>query len=127
MGISEIQLPVDVAAAAAARSWLADVLTAQPAELVERARLMVSELATNVVRHAGQGERDRLTVTADVDPKRVHVRVCDDGPGFQPDPTPPSAGQLGGWGLVVVDQLSDGWGVSLDGRCCVWFEIARGA
>jgi hypothetical protein len=30
-----------------------------------------------------------------------------------------------GWGLALVDRLSDRWGVSREDSTCVWFEIDR--
>ena len=55
----------------------------------------------------------------------MRVRVCDTGEGFQvsrPSRRPPGAG---GYGLVLLERLSDRWGVNRNGGFCVWFEVRR--
>jgi hypothetical protein len=52
------------------------------------------------------------------------VQVDDDGPGFTPPAAPPPEDADAGWGLFLVEQLADSWGVGEDGRG-VWFEIDR--
>jgi hypothetical protein len=56
----------------------------------------------------------------------VVVAVADEGPGFTWHPTSPPAGnESGGWGLFLVDQIADRWGVECTtSGSCVWFEIA---
>ena len=89
--------------------------------------LLVSELATNSVRHAGCGDADELSLEAKVEPDRVRVRMFDPGSGFdEHTPAPPATGSEGGYGLVLLDRLSDRWGIQRDGRFSVWFEIGRG-
>ena len=89
--------------------------------------LIVSELATNSVRHASCDERDELAMEADVRDDRVRVRVWDHGDGFDaasPGISPQE--QAGGWGLVLLDLLADAWGVQRGKPFCVWFELERG-
>jgi len=63
-----------------ARRLLADWLAPAFAEgTVAKARLMVSELVTNAVRH-GHGT---ITLRADLCQDRLRVEVADEGPGFQ--------------------------------------------
>ena len=87
-------------------------------------QLIVSELATNSVRHAGC---DEVMVEAAVEQECVRVRMCDDGDGFEErhPPGPPSPGASGGFGLVLLERLSDRWGVQREDEFCVWFEVAR--
>jgi len=88
--------------------------------------LLVSELATNSVRHAGCGEADELSMEAEVEADRVRVSLFDPGAGFeQHTPAPPASGGSGGYGLVLLDRLSDRWGVQRDGAFSVWFEVQR--
>lgn len=89
--------------------------------------LLVSELVNNVVRHTGNG--DRITASdmrVRMYPDRVRVEVRDQGPGFEPlvrdrDNEDPGVG----WGLFLVDELADEWGVESGVQNCVWFELSR--
>lgn len=88
--------------------------------------LIVSELATNSVRHAGCGAADELSVEADVRPDRVRVRMIDPGEGFDAhQPSPPASGSAGGYGLILLDRLADRWGVQRENGFAVWFEVQR--
>lgn len=99
-------------ASATAREWgLAD--------LVDTIELLVSELVTNAVCHAGSHGELRLAELDD----GVHVGVTDastDSPAVPlVDPTVAS-----GRGLLLVRELSDAWGIDRrdDGKV-VWFEL----
>ena len=88
--------------------------------------LIVSELATNSVRHAGCGDADELSVEADVRPDRVRVLLSDPGEGFDAhEPSPPISGSAGGYGLILLDRLADRWGVQRENGFAVWFEVQR--
>lgn len=88
--------------------------------------LLVSELVTNVVRHTS-GERSiaasdmRVRMYAD----RVRIEVRDDGPGFAPTRRGDDEDPGAGWGLFLVDELADDWGIDSGVQNCVWFELAR--
>ena len=85
------------------------------------ATLCLSELVTNAVQHPGAGGELELTLA--LDEERLRVEVADSGMGFNPGP--PTEGDERGWGLFIVDNLADGWGVE-PGECTVvWFEIER--
>lgn len=88
--------------------------------------LLVSELVTNVVQHTPPAHSlaaadMRVRVYSD----RVRIEVRDDGPGFRPRAR--TAGQdIGsGWGLHLVGELSDRWGIEPGVQNCVWFEMGR--
>jgi anti-sigma regulatory factor (Ser/Thr protein kinase) len=92
-------------------------------------RLLVSELVTNCVKHARTGPEESIVLAVDIGDSRVRVTVSDDGPGFEPPAAPPTeqAAEAGsGWGLFLVDQLSEDWGVERAGGASVWFELDRG-
>jgi anti-sigma regulatory factor (Ser/Thr protein kinase) len=100
-------------------SWLGP----QAAEDVE---LLVTELATNGVKHARTAEGNRITLHAKVGPDGLRIEVRDRGRVFErPRPAQPS--ELGGWGLQLVEGLADRWGVEREPSTTVWFEIARAA
>lgn len=97
---------------------------AVPASAREDLLLLVSELVTNAVRHAGVGPERTLRVELERWPRHVRVEVAHPGPAFEPDIAPPSPDATGGWGLVLVDRIADRWGiVSRTGRTYVWFEL----
>jgi anti-sigma regulatory factor (Ser/Thr protein kinase) len=89
--------------------------------------VLLSELVTNAVRHAGADEHATVIVHLAIAPDVLRVEVCDQGPGFEPPAiTRPRVG-VGGSGLLLVDQLSSSWGVAADDGTCVWFERALAA
>jgi hypothetical protein len=57
----------------------------------------------------------------------LRIEVSDSGPGFDPVSTRPDPGgnDPGGWGLWLVDQLTDRWGVDLSHSARVWMEFDR--
>jgi anti-sigma regulatory factor (Ser/Thr protein kinase) len=93
------------------------------AELRDEVHLLVSELVSNSVIHAG-AEQVELSATADAG--GVHVEVADPGPGFDPEDRPaPSLSGGGGYGLFLVDKVANRWGIKRNHRARVWFEIDR--
>jgi anti-sigma regulatory factor (Ser/Thr protein kinase) len=110
----------------AARAARRAVREALCEELLGDVELLVSELATNSVRHAGCDEDAVISMMARVDEKCVRLRLCDGGDGFEENATrEPSPERAGGYGLVLVDRLADRWGVHRNGGFCVWFEVER--
>jgi integral membrane sensor domain MASE1/anti-sigma regulatory factor (Ser/Thr protein kinase) len=120
-----LQLTPEPEAIAVAR----DAIRALETELNEAAmtnlRLLVSELVTNSVRHAGVPAGESIALRIGVSQQRVRVEVGDLGPGFQPPRGAPVPQSPSGWGLYLVDQLAERWGVLSDGGTRVWFEIDR--
>jgi len=107
----------------AVREELKDAL---PHRRLADVELIVSELATNSVRHSGCGDDDELSVEAKVEDDRVRVCMSDPGKGFEVHtPLAPSGGSVGGYGLLLLDRLADRWGVKRDGLFSVWFEVQR--
>jgi anti-sigma regulatory factor (Ser/Thr protein kinase) len=108
----------------AARRLVVDALVAAGAHelpderaLLDDARLLVSELATNAVTHAGT----EFSVTVHVAPDALHVEVEDDGAGV---PELQSGSAEHGWGLRLVADAASAWGCrALDGGKVVWFRI----
>ena len=100
---------------------LADLL---PPEKLEYVRLVVSELVTNSILHAGLSPEDQISLTVTVSASSVRGKVCDPGPGFEAPSEPyPRSDLSGGWGLPIVETVSDRWGVEQNRHTCVWFEI----
>jgi anti-sigma regulatory factor (Ser/Thr protein kinase) len=93
-------------------------------EKLEDVRLIVSELVTNSVRHAGLSPDEQISLAVAISVGSVRGRVCDPGPGFEKPTEPrPRTDLSGGWGLPIVERISDRWGIKRNGCACVWFEI----
>ncbi len=89
---------------------------------VDLAALLVSELVTNAVRHAG-GRGGQCAITISFDGDRAEVAVEDGDPRH---PVHRAAGPLdeGGRGLYLVDTMADEWGTRpAGGGKAVWFAL----
>ncbi len=119
----ELELPGHPDSVARARHALSDLARVTPA-LREDLRLLVSEVVTNAIRHASGGDDDHVRLrVAELD-SHVRVEVLDRGPGFTVPDIDPDPERSGGWGLWLVEQLADRWGIHGDGGTCVWFELS---
>ena len=120
----DVKLAPEPEVVTTARHTLDQLANLLPSEKLEDVRLMVSELVTNSILHAGLSPDDKISLTVTVSDGAVRGSVCDPGPGFgipsEPCPRPDLSG---GWGLPIVQMISDRWGVERNRRACVWFEI----
>ena len=116
----DLELPSSAAAPAAARGALEQIAHAVTSDRMRDVRLLVSELVTNAVRHA-EGAAVRLIVS--VAGGILRVEVHDLGRGFVVTAPPDDPLRASGWGLVLVEELADRWGVDGNPRTCVWFEM----
>jgi anti-sigma regulatory factor (Ser/Thr protein kinase) len=114
-------------AAGAARSALTALEAHVDDETAYQLQLVVTELVTNSVRHSGVSPVGSVGLDVRVAPDRLFVEVSDPGPGFAPEvreATPDDLDRTGGWGLLLVDQLTDSWGVVHDDLTRVQFEMS---
>src|SRR5436190_24157834 len=111
-------------AVTAARLALAELEERLDPSVAFDVRLLVSELVTNSVQHAQVAAEDSIVLSVALTDTTVRVSVRDEGPGFEPPASPPPDDADAGWGLFLVEQLADAWGVG-DGGKGVWFEIRR--
>jgi len=112
-------------AATRARRALAGLRSELDPPTLESLRLLVTELVSNAVRHAGAATVD---VAVRVTAPAVRVEVSDRGPGFEPAARTRGQDPEGGWGLYLVERLADRWGVACEERGTrVWFELERAA
>jgi anti-sigma regulatory factor (Ser/Thr protein kinase) len=104
----------------AARRFATDTLSTSPASTVEAVELMVSELATNCIRH----ERTSFHITILGSTQEIRVEVTDSGSGT-PTMRSPGPDEPSGRGLQIVDMLSDSWGVEPENPSgkTVWFTM----
>jgi anti-sigma regulatory factor (Ser/Thr protein kinase) len=114
-------------AASAARNALLSLESRVDSQCLEDIRLLVSELVTNAVRHAGGPRGGEVAVDVTVEPSSVRVEVADPGAGFDPQPRDDEMTRPGGWGLYLVDRIADRWGVVRNHMNRVWFELDRAA
>jgi anti-sigma regulatory factor (Ser/Thr protein kinase) len=123
----EVDLARNPDSPAEARRALGEVSDHLTPRRLEDAQLLVSELVTNAIRHAGLDDHDVIRLIVVTGDRALRIEVVDPGPGFEvtepePDPTRPS-----GWGLYLVRELSDRWGVERNPETRVWFELDREA
>ena len=104
----------------AARRFATSALPGVAADTLEAVELMVSELATNCIRHTDSGFE--LTITRAGGDIRVEAT---DGDGGKPEMRSPKPTDPSGRGLKIIDMLSADWGV--DQRAAagktVWFTV----
>lgn len=115
-------LDQDVDAPRRARLLTVDTLAEWGAEaMAEDAALLVSELVTNAVKHAGSSSRLELQLET----TKLWIGVMDHGPGEAAIRPPASDG---GWGLRFVQHTSSAWGTTrhpgASGKT-VWCELVR--
>jgi anti-sigma regulatory factor (Ser/Thr protein kinase) len=93
-------------------------------DVLERGALVVTEVVSNSVKHAGLTAAQRIDLNIAVLPECLRIEVTDEGAGFDPVVTPPDPSlRSGGWGLLMVDQLTDRWGVDCSHSTRVWCEF----
>jgi anti-sigma regulatory factor (Ser/Thr protein kinase) len=85
--------------------------------------LLISELVTNAVRHAGLTAIDPIHLTISTAPV-IRVEVTDSGPGFDPAALRPTPGYNGGYGLQILERLASRWGIDAEVAGRVWFELS---
>jgi serine/threonine-protein kinase RsbW len=123
----ERELAVTPEAAAEARHALGDIADVLPGGRARDVRLLVSELVTNAVRHANLDDGDLILLVIELGDQQLRVEVHDPGGGFVPTSPSPDPARPSGWGLYLVAELADRWGVESDERTLVWFELDRAA
>jgi anti-sigma regulatory factor (Ser/Thr protein kinase) len=105
-----------------ARGYVTDLLGRVPPALCQTAALLVSELATNVVRHSGA---QSFGIEVRFLPARVWVGITDAGRG-EPVLRRPPVTEEHGRGLQLVATLADRWGAGRRRNSpekTVWFEL----
>ncbi len=122
--IAERRYPDEPESVPEARRFIESTLHGLPVPVQEVITLLVSELATNAVRHAGS----YFTVCIEVEDGAVRVEVTDPATAM-PVRRSPAPTDVGGRGLHIVDRLAQEWGVvpaSPAGKT-VWFKVAYDA
>ena len=116
-----IELAREPTAPRLARRTLAEFDHGLPPDRLNDADLLLSELVTNAVKYGGEGD---IHVIFERDYGRFRTEVVDEGDGFiAPLRDRGDLRTPGGWGLPLVETLSDRWGAH-EGSTHVWFEFA---
>jgi serine/threonine-protein kinase RsbW len=123
----ERTLPVSPEAASEARHALDGLAAEVGGGRIRDVQLLVSELVTNAVRHANLSDGDVISLVVELAEHALRVEVHDPGGGFVPSAPSPDPARPSGWGLYLVAELADRWGVDSDERTLVWFELDRRA
>jgi anti-sigma regulatory factor (Ser/Thr protein kinase) len=111
--------PHELVAVREARHFARAAVKGLPGDVVDAVELMVSELATNSVKHA----TSPFELLIDRGAKQIRVEVTDTGRG-EPIARDPAPSDPTGRGLLIVDLMSDEWGVRRKGEAkTVWFLL----
>jgi len=125
-GQIELDLPAGPDAACAARVAMTQRFHANvPEKAMDDVRLLVTELITNPLRHAGLRAGDHVLLRASLADDRMRVEVHDPGRNGDVEPRKPK-GRGGGYGLYLLEQMALRWGVERNGGTVVWFEMSAG-
>lgn len=123
----DLELKPTVRAPAAARAAVSRQLRRAGVEgsLAQTVVLLVSEVVSNAVRHAGAPPETSIALSASIEVELVRIAVTDAGEGFVPQPRDPE--RVGeGYGLYLLDKAARRWGVEATGTgTTVWFELDR--
>ena len=118
----DLRLRPDARSAAEARRCVEAFRGSIDDPVVDDAALLLSEVVSNSVKHAGLDGTDAIEVRVRGTTSMLHVDVIDPGPGFEPVVRPRV--DDGGWGLWLVDRLATRWGVECGNTTRVWFDLA---
>lgn len=118
---ASLTLPMDAVAAARSRAFVEQAhCRTHAASVLDDARLLISELVSNAVRHGSP------PITTEIECRGsagLHVRVSDAAPGA-PVVRDADDDAVSGRGMRLVDLLSSAWGVE-PGQAgkAVWFQL----
>jgi anti-sigma regulatory factor (Ser/Thr protein kinase) len=107
---------------AEARKRLQPLRSSLDEEAFDDLLLLVTELLTNSINHAGLGPDDYIEVSVALRDPCIHVRVSDRGIGFSPGSQVVDQEAVQGRGLTLVRRIADRWGLADEGST-VWFDL----
>jgi anti-sigma regulatory factor (Ser/Thr protein kinase) len=122
--VRTLEIAATSEAPTAVRRWLDAISELRRlGQIAFDARLLVTELVANSVRHAGITASDQITVTLELGTERLRIEVRDPGVGFAFPVRPQKLSIEGGRGLQIVAAIADRWGIERSTPIAVWFEI----
>jgi len=119
-----IQLPLEPESARRAREQLKPFRGSVDEAMFIDLRLLVNELVVEALHSAGEGaDSDRIQLNAELDDGRVELMVGEGRGAYRLPSRRPAPGDPG-FGLHLVQRLSDRWGIRREGnRAIVWLEL----
>ncbi len=106
-----MRLPFTPASVSVARlrlkTWMNDV--GGSGEAVENARVVISELVANSVRHAQPLSDGQIHVSWTLEDRGLQLSVTDGGSGTRPRTVNAPSSALAGRGMAIVDVLAQEW------------------
>ena len=99
-----------------------------PADVVDDAALVMSELVGNAVRHGAPLSGGGVRVTWEIGDRDLHLEVHDGGCGPTGRVSSVPSSYEGGRGLAIVEMLAERWGTtpSYDGGSGVYADLPLG-
>jgi anti-sigma regulatory factor (Ser/Thr protein kinase) len=120
----EVTVPAGPAAPATARRALTRWLSSRTRNgLLADAPIIVSELVTNSMRHAGLQDGATVRVSAALMNDVLRIEVEDRGTRGAFIRRAPNRDRGGGFGLNIIDALALRWGVERGTGTLVWVEL----
>jgi len=116
----DLDLPCDDRAPSVVRQALSD--GAEQSWAMGDAILVASELVSNAVRHSGCAEHQQIQVSVKLRNEHLVIDVRDPGVSGQDAEVRPGF-KLGGFGLLIIDQLAVRWGSERERGYRVWAEV----
>lgn len=95
------------------RSWLSESGT--PTDVIDDARIIISELVANSVRHAQPLPGGDIEITWRLERRGLAIAVSDGGAGTRPRKVQAASSALAGRGMAIVESLAVTW----------WFDQSR--
>jgi anti-sigma regulatory factor (Ser/Thr protein kinase) len=89
------------------KSWLVEYGARR--EVVDDARVVISEMVGNSVRHAQPLADDVIVVSWRLTDRGLQISVTDGGSGTRPRKVNASSSALAGRGMAIVETLADTW------------------
>lgn len=120
----DIELEPTARSVTEARHAVTQCFRRLPSPVLDDLRLLVSELVANGVLHGQLQPHDSLRLRVAYADGTVRGEVRDPGYNGPPCPKPVDPETPGGFGLHLVERLSDRWGVERAADTRVWFELA---
>ena len=120
----ETIVQVDPRAASIARAALDEISSSALRARLDDAKTVISEVLTNAVKYGAPEGRGEIRLVIESDDDRLHVRVEQSLPALEVSPSAsPDGPHDGGFGLRIVEALTDAWGVEPGPPGCVWFQF----